>query len=315
MHQPAWDRLAHLAARSRRRRSQLTPVELEELVHLYQQVSAQLSTARVAYPDDALHGRLTRVVADGHAAVHGARERSRGAVVRFVTRTFPEEVWRIRWFVLVAAALTFVPALVVGAWLGVSDAAVEASGPAAVREAYITQDFEAYYSSEPAAQFATKVTVNNIRVSITAYALGIVACVGTAGILIFNGANVGQAGGLFVSVGEADRFFGLILPHGLLELTAVVVAGAAGLRLGWTLIDPGDRPRAAALAAEGRRSFNVVLGLVGAFVVAGLIEGFVTGSALPTGVRVGIGVLVEVAFISYIVRFGRRPVSATPAPI
>lgn len=304
-HRPAWDRLAHLSRRGRRGSHRLEPAELDELVQLYQRVSGHLSHARVAYADPALTALLTRVVADANAVIYGARSSARTAVRDFVLVSFPGAVWRIRHFVLVAAALTLLPGIAVGAWIANSDAALDASGPEAVRAAYVEEDFAAYYSSEPASQFAAEVTFNNIQVSITAFAVGILACVGTAGILVFNGANVGVAGGLFHAVGEWERFWGLILPHGLLEITAVVIAGGAGLRLGWALIDPGDRPRLQALTEEGRRSVVVVLGLVGAFVTAGLIEGFVTGSPLPTAVRVGIGVLVEAAFLTYVVRCGR----------
>jgi hypothetical protein len=85
----------------------------------------------------------------------------------------------------------------------------------------------------------------------------------------------------------------------------VAVAGAAGLRLGWTLIDPGDRPRGVALVEEGRRAMTIVLGLVLVFGVAGMIEGFVTGSSLPTAARIGIGVVAEVAFLVYFLVHGR----------
>ena len=101
-----------------------------------------------------------------------------------------------------------------------------------------------------------------------------------------------------------------MLPHGLLELTAVFIAGGAGLRLGWTLIDPGDRTRGAALAEEGRRAFVIVMGLVVVFAVAGTIEGFVTGRPWPTWLRVGIGASVEAAFLAYLVRRGRAPARA-----
>ena len=166
-------------------------------------------------------------------------------LARFFTVSFPAAVWHDRRFVAVAAALTFVPALAVGVWLANSRAAVEASAPEAVREAYVEEDFEAYYSSEPAAQFASEVFVNNVQVAIYAFAAGILLCGVTAYILILNGSNVGVAAGLFAAAGESPKFWGLILPHGLLELSAVVIAGAAGLRLGWAIIDPGDRTRRA----------------------------------------------------------------------
>ncbi|HEY8057579.1 MAG TPA: stage II sporulation protein M, partial [Acidimicrobiales bacterium] len=116
----------------------------------------------------------------------------------------------------------------------------------------------------------------------------------------------GVAAGLFVAAGQSPKFLGLILPHGLLELTAISLAAAAGIQMGWALIAPGDRTRGDAVAEEGRRSVVIVLGLALAFIVAGTIEGFVTGSGLSTLVRVGIGVTVEMAFVLYLVVQGQR---------
>ncbi len=125
-----------------------------------------------------------------------------------------------------------------------------------------------------------------MQVAIVAFAAGIGLCLPTALILALNGASIGAVAGLFHAAGQAPKFWGLILPHGLLELTAVCVAGAAGLRLGWTIIDPGDRPRGVALAEEARQAMVIVLGLVVVFAAAGVIEGFVTGSD-PAHVRAG----------------------------
>jgi uncharacterized membrane protein SpoIIM required for sporulation len=150
------------------------------------------------------------------------------------------------------------------------------------------------------------VLVNNIQVSFAAFAAGVLFGIGSVLILAFNGANLGVALGLFIVAGQQSRFWGLILPHGLLELSAVVIAGAAGMALGWALVVPGDRTRAAAFTQEARRSVVVILGLVLAFITAGIIEGFVTPSPLPTPARIGIGIAVELAFVTYIVSFGRR---------
>jgi len=226
-------------------------------------------------------------------------------LARFFADTFPAAVWHLRWFVVVSAALFLLPAAGLGGWLANSPAALDAAAPEAVREAYVQEDFEAYYSSQPASVFASQVTTNNIQVSLLAFAGGVLLCLPAAYILAANGAGVGAAAGLFASAGALPRFWGLILPHGLLELTAVFVAGATGLRIGWALVDPGDRPRAQALLEEGRRAIAVVLGLTLAFGTAGLIEGFVTGSRLPTWARVGTGVLAETAFVGYVVLRGR----------
>lgn len=303
---PVWDRLAQLTVRAQRGAGRLNAAELEELVRLYQRVATHLSYARTYYRDPALTAKLSGLVARSGAIVYGARPRTLRAIGRFFAVTFPAALWHIRWFVVVATLVSLLPAAGFGIWLANSPAAVEATAPAAVREAYVNHDFEAYYSSAPASEFAASVFANNVQVAFLAFALGILLCVGTLYVLIGNGANLGVALGLFAAVGQQPKFWGLILPHGLLELTSVFIAGAAGLRLGWTLIDPGDRPRLAALAEEGRRTVVIVIGLILTFGVAGAIEGFVTGRPWPTALRVGIGVVAEAAFLAYAYTLGRR---------
>jgi uncharacterized membrane protein SpoIIM required for sporulation len=128
--------------------------------------------------------------------------------------------------------------------------------------------------------------------------------------LFENAANVGVDAGFMAAGHKLGLFFGLILPHGLLELTAVFIAAGTGLRLGWTVIDPGPRRRADALAEEGRAALTVALGLVAVLLVSGVIEAFVTPSGLPTWARVGIGVVVEAAFLTYVAVVGGRAARA-----
>ena len=302
---PSWDRLDELSSRAGRGFRRLTPAEIDELVETYQRVSSHLSHARAAYGDQALTARLTRTVGRASGVIYASRPRTARAVSDFFAWRFPAAVWQSGRFVAVSAALLLVPALAIGTWIALSDEALEVSAPEEVRAAYLEEDFEDYYSSEPATQFATEVTVNNIQVAIMAFATGVLLCLPVVYILVSNGASLGFAGGLFGDAGELGKFFGLILPHGLLELTAVIVAGAAGLRLGWAVIAPGDRTRGQALGDEARRAGVIALGLVLAFAVAGLIEGFVTGRGVPTAQRVGIGVAAEAAFVSWVVVQGR----------
>ena len=305
VHGPTWDRLAALTATARRGVRRMPAADLDELVRLYQRTSTHLSYARTNYRDPALAARLTGLVAAAGAVVYGTRPRSLRTFGHFFTTTFPAAVWHARRAVLVAAALLVLPGVATGVWLANSPAALEASAPAEVREAYVGSEFEDYYRSEQAAEFSAEVFTNNVRVAILCFAAGVLLCVVTAFLLVYNGANIGLAGGLFAAAGQAPRFFGLILPHGLLELSAIAIAAAAGLRLGWAIVAPGDRARKDALADEGRRSVVIVLGLVAAFLVAGLIEGFVTGQPWPTALRVGLGAVVWAAFVLYVVVQGR----------
>lgn len=297
LHQDSWRRLEQLTSAARGR-PRLTADDLDELVHLYQSVGTHLARARTTYAGEPeLVNRLTLVVADAHAVLHGQRERNVvQQVVHFAAVDFPTAVWDLRRFIAVAALLTFLPWAALQVWLSVSPAAFDVALPDAAAEQYIEQDFEAYYSNQPSQEFATQVFLNNVRVAMLAFAAGVLLCVVTAAILAVNGANGGIAGGLFTHVGQADKFWGLILPHGLLELSAVVVAGAAGLRIGWSIIDPGERTRTTSLSDTARRSGDVVVGLVVAFLLAAMVEGFVTGRPWPTSLRVGIGVVVFVGF-------------------
>jgi len=304
-HQPTWDRLATLTSRAGRGVGRLTAAELDELVRLYQRVSTHLSYARTYHRDPALTANLSRLVARAGAVVYGTRARTLRSLGRFFAETFPTAVWRARHFVLVSVALTALPALAMGVWLARSPAALDASAPAAVREAYVEEDFEAYYTSEPAEAFAAEVFTNNVQVGFMAFAGGIAFCLPTALILALNGANLGSAAGLFAAVGQQGKFWGLVLPHGLLELTAVFIAGGAGLMLGWALIDPGDRPRRDALVEEGRQAIVIVVGLIAVFAAAGVIEGFITGHVGSTALRVGIGAVAETLFLAYVITRAR----------
>ncbi len=280
--------------------------ELEELVRLHLRTSSHLSTTRTLYGDPALSRQLSSLVARSSALVHGSRSRSWATLRRGLTETFPAAVWHARWPIAVSAAVFALSALLVGVWLATTPAAYEAAMPSEVRESYLERDFEAYYSSEPGTTFAARVFTNNAAVGGLAFAAGVGFGVPTVLVLILNGVNVGIAAGMFHAAGDAGRFWGLILPHGLLELTAVFVAGGVGLRLGWALIAPGDRRRRDALAEEARRAVVVVIGLVAVFAVAGVVEAFVTPAPWPTWARVGTGVVVWLAVSVPVVLAGRR---------
>lgn len=311
-HQATWWRLQALNEQARKLKS-MSPEELDEMVMLYQRSGAHLAHARVTYAfDPALVSRLTLLVSEAHGLLYGQRDTEiRRSVATFAATTFPAAIWSIRRFILIAFLLMMIPWAVMQVWLSVSPSAFDVVAPEGASSQYIEQDFEEYYSNQPSQNFASQVFLNNIRVGFFAFAAGVLACVVTAMILIVNGANVGVAGGLFTHVGQADKFWGLILPHGLLELSAVIVAGAAGLRIGWTVIAPGDRTRFSALTQEARRAGNVLVGLVVAFLLAAMVEGFVTGKPWPTSVRVGIGVTVFVAFWGLTIVFALRQQGAS----
>jgi uncharacterized membrane protein SpoIIM required for sporulation len=186
---------------------------------------------------------------------------------------------------------------------------LESVGTPAEIQQLVDKDFASYYSANPAQDFALQVWINNATISAAVLAVGVLL-IPTFFVLWSNALNLGVIAGVMIGHDKSDVFFGLITPHGLLELTAVFVASAAGLRLGWSWIAPGPRTRMQALAQTGRATVGMAIGLAVILLISGIIEAFVTPSPLPTAVRVGIGVLAEVGFFVYVWTLGRRAVKA-----
>jgi len=298
-------RWARLDGLTRRRR--LTGAESDELVRLYQAVATDLSTVRSSAPDAATVARLSDLLGRARSAIAGAHEPAWGDVARFVVLSLPAALYRIRWWTVAVTAACVLAGVVAGVWVATHPDALAAMGTPSERERYAQEAFSQYY--DPSAGFAAMVWTNNAWIAAQCVGLGI-SGVWPLYVLVNNAVMVGATGGMMADEGELDVFLSLIAPHGLLELTAVFVAGAAGLRLFWTWVDPGRRPRSRALAEEGRALFTVAVGLAGVLAVSGLIEGFITGSTLPWAVKVGVGAMALAAFWAYTLVLGRRAVAA-----
>lgn len=305
-HRPTWDRLEQLVKRRRR----LTGAEVDELVDLYQRVSTHLSMVRSASQDSVLVGRLSGLVARARAAVTGAHAPLWREFVRFWTVSFPVVAYRAwRWW-LGSAVAFFIVTVALALWVSGNPDVHAAIGTPSVIDELVNHDFASYYSEHPAASFALQVWVNNSWVAAQCIAFAILLGLPIPYVLFQNAANLGVIAGLMFSADKGDLFLGLITPHGLLELTAVFLAAAVGMRLGWTVIAPGDRPRAQVLAEQGRAVVAAAIGLAVVLLISGLIEALVTPSPLPTWMRIGIGVAAELAFLGYVFHFGRKAARA-----
>lgn len=306
-HSGEWDRLAALV----RRRRRLTGAEADELVQLYQRVSTHLSQVRASAGADPVRvARLAALVARARSAVTGAHVPSWRIVARFARYDFPAAAYRARWWWLGATAASIAVGVVIGWWIARSPNVQTALLPPAAAKALVQQQFQGYYTANPAASFAAQVWTHNLLIAAESLIFGILLGIPTVYVLLMNAINGGENAGYLFAHGKGTLFFSLILPHGMLELSAVFLAAAAGLRLGWTVIDPGNRRRGQALAQEGRSAVTIAVGLIVVLGVSGAIEAFVTPSSLPTWARITIGTVAVAAFIGYTLVFGHRAVAA-----
>lgn len=298
---PSWARLDELT-----RRRRLTGAEADEIVRLYQAVATDLSTVRSSAPDPEVVTRLSQLLARSRSLIAGAHEPAWRDVTRFLVVSLPAALYRIRWWTHTVTLVCVLLAVTAGVWVATQPDALAAMGTPSERTEYVENAFASYY--DPGAGFAAMVWTNNAWIAAQSVALGI-SGIWPVWMLLQNAVNVGATGGMMAEHGSLNVFLQLIAPHGLMELTAIFVAGAAGLRLFWTWVEPGPRTRTRALAEEGRALFTVALGLVGVLAVSGLVEGFVTGSGLPWWLKIVIGAIVLAAFWVYVYLLGRRAVA------
>ena len=224
-HRPTWDRLDELVKRRRR----LTGEEVDELVDLYQRVSTHLSMVRSASGDSVLVGRLSSLVARARSAVTSAHAPLWSEFVRFWTVSFPVAAYRSwRWWVATAVAFFAVTA-VIAMWVAGNPEVQASVGTPAEIEHLVNHDVADYYSEHPAASFALQVWTNNSWVAAQCIAFALLLGIPIPYILFQNAANLGIIAGLMFDAGKGDIMLGLLTPHGLLELTAVFLAGAAVL--------------------------------------------------------------------------------------
>lgn len=297
-----WARLDELS-RSRR----LSGAEVDELVTRYRAASADLADAKTSAGRSIQSDHVSTMLARARLRLTGAPENAMRQIPRFFALQLPAALYRVRWTAFAIAVAFVAVAAVVALWVSGDPALVASLGSRAQLEQYAENDFTAYYSENPAAVFAGTVWTNNAWIAAQCILFGVTG-VWPVMVLVQNAVGIGTAGAVMAAFDRGDVFVLYILPHGLLELACIFVAGAAGLRIFWAWVAPGARTRGESLAAAGRALATIAIGVAIALAVAGLIEGFVTPQPWPWPLKIGIGAAALALFLVYLLVVGRRAV-------
>ncbi len=299
-HRARWARLGALVERARGRVARLDADEVLELGALYRSATSDLAVARRDFPRDAVAERLNDVVASAHALVYSESPASGRRLRRFVTRELPASVRAAMPFTLVAFALVLLPAIVTYV-AGILQPDVAASALSEdVRRQLVGRTPGTEIPEGLRARVGPLIIINNVSVSIAAFAGGMTAGLYTAFILILNGTELGTIFAILQQAGVVASLLTFILAHGFLELSAIFLSGGAGLRLAWAILHPGERTRADALRIGAGQSMRVMLLVAVTLVCAGLIEGFVSPSRLPVAAKLAVGATTGLALWAYI---------------
>ncbi|GAA1946236.1 stage II sporulation protein M [Microbacterium deminutum] len=295
-----WARLDEL---SRARR--LSGREIDELVTRYRAASADLADVKTSAGRTTHGDHVSTILARARLRLTGTSENVVRQIPRFFALQLPAALYRVRWVTLAIAVGFIAVVTVVALWISQDPALVASLGSRLRLEQYAEHDFTHYYSDNAPATFAGTVWTNNAWIAAQCIMFGITGFWPLM-VLVQNAVGVGTAAAVLAAFGHADVFALFILPHGLLELTSIFVAGAAGLQIFWAWVAPGPRSRGESLAAAGRSLGTIAIGLVIALAISGTIEGFVTRQPWAWPIKIGIGAAALALFLVYMLVVGGR---------
>lgn len=306
-HGGEWRRLEVLVARRR-----LNAAEADELVLLYQRAATHLSIVRSRTPDAVVLADLSRLVLAGRAAITRGNRMSWRPVADFFAVRLPAALYATRWWWLTVTVLMIGSGWALIAYVTNHPQVLTDYYGGRPEEASLIDDFVNYYSEYRAGTFFGRVWVNNAMIAAQCLASGVLILP----VFYLLGQNliaIGMMGAAMYDAGAGDIYLTYIAPHGFLELTAIFIGAGVGLRIGWSWIAPGPlTTRRESLVHWARQGMLVAVGLVFVLLVAGVLEAWVTPSALPPLVRAGIGGGVWGAFLCYALVWGRTAAQSRP---
>jgi uncharacterized membrane protein SpoIIM required for sporulation len=317
---PVWDRMEAILRKTHGGRlTRLADAEVQELARLYPAVAVDTSRAKMLEVDEATQRRVNQLAIAAHGLLYRRRRAHVAAAVWRFFRADYARLLRRQWGYLALSTAILLTASV-GAFASVrlrpSTAYLLVPGTLDMPDDEVgvtARDISERFRQMPNAPMAAGIMTNNITVAFAMFAFGISAGVGTCLALVYNGMMLGGITGHFANHHLTYEFCSFIVPHGVLEIMAILIAAGAGLRLGLSLAIPGGMTRGASLRHGARDAVLMVLGTTPMFVVAGIVEGFVTPSFWPGGLKIAIGVCLGVLAMSYLLLVGRGAPASSSA--
>lgn len=308
-HQTSWKSLSDLLARGERDIRQLSPQEIERMGQLYRLATSDLALAQRDFPRHPVARYLNQLVARGHAVIYRSEPLVGNRLVQFVTRDFPRVYREMLPFTLAATLMFWLPAVLAFFLILAAPDTSRYLLPAGAQSLRVTIEEGKLWTDIPLAErpyTSSFIMRNNIQVAFLAFGGGLLAGLYTVWILIFNGLMLGGLLGLTGYYGLGFDLASFVIGHGVIELSVIMMAGGAGLMLGWAILHPGLLKRGDAIKVAANRAVILVVGCVPLLVIAGTIEGFISPAEnLPWIVKWAVGITTGIGLYAYLFLAGR----------
>lgn len=309
-----WNKLRSVLDAYESKRSKSRDIEVDGFIRLYRDIARDLAIARSRNYSNSLVNRLNDLTVRGHNAVYQNRSGWVAKSVEFVTRNFPAEV-RKNWRLLLIATCAFlVPAAGIATLIVVDNQYVQSVlSPNQIADIEDMYDPDDYMQSENSpvrsriGMFGFYI-FNNASIGLRCAASGIFFGIGTVAVLALNGVVISAVFTHLILVGSSETLFSFVAGHSALELTAIAISGAAGLRLGQAMLAPGAVARSTAIRRARKPVVILVFGAMIMFFLAAFVEAFWSTVRFPPTLKYGVGIGFWILVVGYFVLAGRNAV-------
>ncbi len=303
---PEWTQLETML--SQQRAGRLTLADVGTLDALYRRASADLAVAQSAYAGTDVQRFLNQLCARAYGVIYRPRGAGLESLRRFYAQTFPRLVRETLAMTQLAAAL-----LMFGIVVGAITVLLHPDGalmlvPAELRQVISRGEVwtDSILGPSTPSEVAVQIFLNNVRVMIVAFALGVTAGIGTVLIVLWNGVDIGALTAACFKGGVGPNILTFMAAHGPVELSLICISAGAGLHIGRAMIDPGERSRAVAVREHAQVAVQVLIGCAPFMVLIGVVEGFVSpGPFFPWPLKVVTGVFSGFGLWRWLLRSGR----------
>lgn len=275
----------------------LTSQEVKAFLHFFRVTSHHLAYARTHYPQSNVINYLNELITKCHSHVYAVKKVSPRALGKYLGYEFPALLKKYKWY-LIGAVGVFTIGLIVGLLLVFyNENNSKLFLPPNILESMKQGKSGGGDWNDPL--MSSQIMVNNITVALKAFVLGITLGIGTIYVLFFNGALLGALTAIVYMYGKPINYWSLILPHGVIELTAIFISGAAGLLVAKNILLPGEYSRWHGLINGAKSAVSLLFGVIVMLIVAGIIEGFFTPMKIPATSKLFFAAITAIVLIVY----------------